>query len=99
MWHDGVKCVHDANAAEFEAARRICRHHARSFYFASFFLPVRKRLAAYAVYAFCRLIDPAMVEIFLVHERQFIELREQYAETNDKVAAKEEPITPVAVDG
>lgn len=43
--------------------------------------------------------DPAMVEIFLVHERQFIELREQYAETNDKVAAKEEPITPVAVDG
>ncbi len=44
----------------FEAARRICGRHARSFYFASFFLPQPKRRYAYAVYAFCRLLDDAI---------------------------------------
>src|SRR5688500_9134830 len=44
----------------FEAAREVCRRHARSFYFASFFLPKHKRYAAYAVYAFCRMVDDAI---------------------------------------
>lgn len=44
------------------AARDICKHHAKSFYFASFFLPKTKRYAAYAVYAFCRLLDDAVDE-------------------------------------
>jgi 15-cis-phytoene synthase len=43
--------------ATFEAARRHTRRHARSFYFASYMLPKPKRLAAYAVYAFCRYAD------------------------------------------
>lgn len=46
----------------FHAAREICRTHARSFYFASHFLPRPKRYAAYAVYAFCRLLDDAVDE-------------------------------------
>jgi phytoene synthase len=46
----------------FTAARAICRRHARSFYFSSFFLPREKRDAAYAVYAFCRLLDDATDE-------------------------------------
>jgi phytoene synthase len=46
----------------FTAARAICRRHARSFYFSSFFLPKPKRDAAYAVYAFCRLLDDATDE-------------------------------------
>ncbi len=46
----------------FAAARAICRRHARSFYFSSFFLPKQKRDAAYAVYAFCRLLDDATDE-------------------------------------
>lgn len=46
----------------FEAARQICRRHARSFYFASHFLPETKRAHAYAVYAFCRLLDDAVDE-------------------------------------
>jgi 15-cis-phytoene synthase len=46
----------------FEAARAICKRHARSFYFSSFFLPKPKRDAAYAVYAFCRLLDDATDE-------------------------------------
>ena len=45
--------------APFAAARAICAEHARTFYFASKFLPRPKREAAYAVYAFCRLLDDA----------------------------------------
>jgi phytoene synthase len=44
----------------FSASRAICKRHAKSFYFASFFLPKHKRNAAYAVYAFCRMIDDAI---------------------------------------
>ena len=51
--------VTDPTAAAFAAARAICREHARTFYFASVFLPREKRDAAYAVYAFCRLLDDA----------------------------------------
>ena len=47
---------------DFAAARDICRRHAKSFYFASHFLPKQKRLHAYAVYAFCRLLDDAVDE-------------------------------------
>ncbi len=35
----------------------MCRHHAKSFYFASHFLPKAKRRHAYAVYALCRRLD------------------------------------------
>lgn len=52
--------MHD-NAA-FDAATTICQRHAKSFYFASHFLPEEKRLHAYAVYAFCRLLDDAVDE-------------------------------------
>lgn len=50
------------DATAFAAARNICRRHARSFFFASAFLPIAKRNAAYAVYAFCRLMDDAIDE-------------------------------------
>lgn len=43
----------------YDAARDICRTHARSFHFASHFLPQPKRDHAYAVYAFCRRLDDA----------------------------------------
>ena len=46
----------------FLAARDVCRRHAKSFYFASHFLPRDKRFAAYAVYAFCRTMDDAVDE-------------------------------------
>jgi 15-cis-phytoene synthase len=45
---------------EYSAAKAICRRHARSFFFASHFLPRGKRRHAYAVYAFCRGIDDAV---------------------------------------
>jgi 15-cis-phytoene synthase len=40
--------------------KRITRHYARSFFFASHVLPPDKRRAAYAVYAFCRYADEAV---------------------------------------
>ncbi len=65
-----IKCNYDAQvpafsnhrSETFQAAKAICRQHARSFYFSSFFLPVPKRYAAYAVYGFCRLLDDATDE-------------------------------------
>src|SRR5437870_3464879 len=54
------KTIDPALATAFRAARGICKRHAKSFYFASFFLPKYKRNAAYAVYAFCRMIDDAI---------------------------------------
>lgn len=44
-------------SASREACRRMTRHHAKTFYFASHVLPVQKRSDAYAVYAFCRHVD------------------------------------------
>jgi phytoene synthase len=41
----------------FEESRRYTRRYAKTFYFASHILPREKRLAAYAVYGFCRYVD------------------------------------------
>jgi 15-cis-phytoene synthase len=41
----------------FRLAEEITRHHAKTFYFASLFLPPEKRRASYALYAVCRLSD------------------------------------------
>jgi phytoene synthase len=50
----------DPLAASRKACRAMTRHHAKTFYFASHVLPVRKRRDAYAVYAFCRHVDDAI---------------------------------------
>src|SRR5215212_1501756 len=50
----------NADTTAFAVVRDVCRRHARSFYFASHFLPRAKREAAYAVYAFCRMVDDAI---------------------------------------
>ena len=44
----------------YAAARDVCRRHAKSFHFASYFLPRAKRRHAFAVYAFCRFVDDAV---------------------------------------
>ena len=41
----------------FYECEQYTKTYAKSFYFSSFLLPKRKRLAAYAVYAFCRYAD------------------------------------------
>jgi phytoene synthase len=54
--------AHDEQAARmleeaYRECRQLTRHHARTFYLASHFLPKRKRNACYAIYAFCRYVD------------------------------------------
>lgn len=44
-------------AAAYEYCRQLTYTHAKTFYFASHFIPRRKRNACYAVYAFCRYVD------------------------------------------
>lgn len=46
----------------YEAARKLTKFHAKSFYFSSFALPSMKRRHAYAVYALCRHIDDRIDE-------------------------------------
>lgn len=40
-----------------QECQRVVRRHARTFHLASVFLPPRKRRAAFALYAFCRVAD------------------------------------------
>jgi 15-cis-phytoene synthase len=47
----------EALAASHAYCHDATRRHARSFYFSSFALPVEKKRAAYAVYAYCRYAD------------------------------------------
>jgi 15-cis-phytoene synthase len=53
--------------ANAEECRLYTRSHAKTFYFASHVLPLEKRNAAYAVYAFCRYADN-IVDIALFPE-------------------------------
>ncbi len=46
----------------YKQAEQVCRHHAKSFYFASFMLFGMRRKAAFALYAFCRRLDD-MVDV------------------------------------
>jgi phytoene synthase len=41
----------------YEYCKNVSKMHAKTFYFASNFLPPEKRNACYAIYAFCRYID------------------------------------------
>lgn len=63
-------------ATSLEACRQSTRHHAKSFYFASFPLPKYKRLGAFVVYAYCRYIDDVIDEADseeLAPTQQFLE--------------------------
>lgn len=47
-------------ASGYAVAKRITKQYAKTFYFASHFLPRQKKRAAYAVYAICRASDEAV---------------------------------------
>jgi 15-cis-phytoene synthase len=61
-------------AENYQRCREYTRAHASTFYFASFFLPRQKRMAAYAVYAFCRYADN-LVDASAVMQNQTRALR------------------------
>lgn len=63
-----------ANQAELSAAYDVCnqmtRHHSKTFYMASALLPYEKRMAARALYAFCRVTDDIVDSTESVEERK-----------------------------
>lgn len=46
----------------FLEAKRITQNYAKTFFLASLFLPKKKRLASYAIYAICRISDESVDE-------------------------------------
>jgi phytoene synthase len=53
----------DAVSAAYTHVTEITRTFAKTFYFASHFLPIEKRRACYAVYGFCRFVDDLIDEV------------------------------------
>lgn len=53
----GLRAMDGRLEESFRACQAYTRQHAKSFYFASHVLPREKRMASYAVYAFCREAD------------------------------------------
>jgi phytoene synthase len=41
----------------YQYCKHLTRHHSKSFFFSTLFLPAEKRKAVYALYAFCRTSD------------------------------------------
>ena len=82
--------------ADFAAARDICQRHAKSFYFASHFLPPAKRYNAYAVYAFCRLLDDAVDEA--IDEKSQLEHLIEFDELLDGAYEGNSPDEPIERD-
>jgi phytoene synthase len=56
--HEDMRLV----AQGYELAKRVTRHHAKSFFFASYLLFGARRRAAFALYAFCRRLDDMVDE-------------------------------------
>jgi len=51
----------NADGVAFHVVRDVCRRHTKDFFFASAFLPRHKRDAVHTVYAFCRMIEEAII--------------------------------------
>ncbi len=54
--------MRDDLAPAYRHCKKVTAEHARTFYFASFFLGKEKRSACYTLYAFCRYIDDLVDE-------------------------------------
>ena len=65
--------------------QRVAKQSAKNFYYAFRTLPVRKRNAIYATYAFCRVCDDIADDDLALHEkkRQLAHVRNQLAELED----------------
>jgi phytoene synthase len=63
----------------FCMAEQITRKHAKTFYFASLFLPPEKRRASYALYAVCRLSDAAVDDVSRSTQEQLASMTQNIA--------------------
>jgi phytoene synthase len=62
--------------AGFKLAKETTQRYAKTFYFASRFLPREKKEAAYAVYAICRISDEAVDSQRTTHSDNLVKTRE-----------------------
>ena len=81
----------DLNRA-YDYCQRIAKTHAKNFYYASRTLPVAKRRAIYAVYAFCRFCDDVADENLPPDEKKRL-LSETRDRLYDPSLAPEDPIS------
>lgn len=83
---------------EIENAYRYCENvtkiHAKSFYFATKFLPPEKRKCVYPIYAFCRHVDDAVDEAELSSEREIVEAVAEWQLILDDIYSKTENPKP-----
>src|SRR5687768_506694 len=72
-------------ARAYSYCREITRDHAKSFYFAAKFLPRRKQLPIYALYALCRRVDDEVDAAEIKSETEAIAAVERWKEKLNSV--------------
>lgn len=91
----------DDLAPAYRHCKKVTAEHARTFYFASFFLGKEKRSACYTLYAFCRYIDDLVDEQAntgdSVNERGIRRTVERWRAELDGVYAGEGGRSPVMI--
>lgn len=69
----------------YEYCREVTRRHAKSFYFAAKFLPKKKQLPIYALYALCRHVDDEVDEAEVSSEREAVAAVHRWQEKLNEV--------------
>lgn len=72
----------------YQYCEAITKNHAKSFYFASKFLPKQKRKSIYALYAFCRHVDDEIDKVQIKNKSQAIAEIEKWKSALEKLYEK-----------
>lgn len=76
----------------YDYCREVTQHHAKSFYFAAKFLPKKKQLPIYALYALCRHVDDEVDEAEIKSETQAVESVERWKEKLNLIYSQTEDV-------
>jgi phytoene synthase len=82
----------------YESCNRITRQHSKSFHFASALLPVEKRSATRALYAFCRVVDDIVDESTLAADIKLKKLDYWKMVVQTSLAPESDPVARAWVD-
>lgn len=81
----------------FARCEKIVRHHAKSFYFCSHFLPYHKRISMFAIYALCRTLDDIVDESAPENKLITHQLLDQWQEKLDILYSSKTVKEPILV--
>lgn len=85
--------INDAELTRaYDYCREVTRQHAKSFYFAAKFLPKKKQLPIYALYALCRHVDDEVDEAEVKSENEAIAAVNRWKEKLNEVYEERENI-------